>query len=106
MINPHYAPTNLRLTAHLGLKVPSGAGCRIRVGREWRGWKQGKVLLFDDSFEHEVENLGTAEARVVLLIRFFHPGLMSATAEVRRAAVVQAVDDKLAAVRARFECPP
>jgi aspartate beta-hydroxylase len=106
MIKPHCAPTNLRLTAHLGLKVPSGAGCRIRVGREWRGWKQGKVLLFDDSFEHEVENLGTAEARVVLLIRFFHPGLMSATAEVRRAAVVQAVDDKLAAVRARFECPP
>ena len=53
-----------------------------------------------------MENVETAEARVVLLIRFFHPGLMSATAEVRRAAVAQAVNDKLAAVRARFDCPP
>ena len=105
LIKPHCAPTNLRLTAHLGLKVPSAAGCRIRVGEEWRRWEEGKVLLFDDSFEHEVAN-ETDEARVVLLMRFFHPKLMDATAETRAAALERAVNDKVAAERARYECPP
>ena len=105
LIKPHCAPTNLRLTAHLGLKVPSAAGCRIRVGEEWRSWEEGKVLLFDDSFEHEVAN-ETDEARVVLLIRFFHPALMEATAQARRDALQQAVTDKLSAERGRYECPP
>ena len=35
----------------------------------------GKVLLFDDSFEHEVRN-DTNEDRVVLLIRVRHPELV------------------------------
>jgi len=68
-IAPHCAPNNARLTAHLGLRVPEG--CRIRVGREWRQWEEGKTLLFDDSFEHEV--VTTDQERIVLLIRFWHP---------------------------------
>ena len=58
-IRPHCAPTNHRLTCHLGLSVPGdqeGQRCEIRVGKEWRGWSRGKALLFDDSFEHEVWN--------------------------------------------------
>lgn len=38
-IAPHCAPTNLRLTAHLGLMVPPmtpGCRCQIRVGSEWK----------------------------------------------------------------------
>ena len=39
-------------------------------------WEAGKILLFDDSFEHEVRN-DTDEERVVLLIRLWHPELMT-----------------------------
>ena len=42
----------MRLTAHLGIVVPEGV--TIRVGRETRTWTEGGVLMWDDSFEHEV----------------------------------------------------
>jgi hypothetical protein len=73
-IDPHCGPTNLRWTAHLGLVVPNNGNCRIRVGDEWHSWYSGKILLFDDSFEHEVVNETDSE-RIVLLIRLWHPKL-------------------------------
>jgi hypothetical protein len=39
-----------------------------------RSWEEGKCLIFDDSFEHEVWNHSTGR-RVVLLLRFWHPGI-------------------------------
>lgn len=69
---PHCAPSNVRLTCHLGLVCPEGA--RLRVGSEWRTWREGECLFFDDSFEHEVVHNGDS-VRVVLLIRFWHPEL-------------------------------
>jgi aspartate beta-hydroxylase len=100
-IRPHCAPTNLRLTCHLGLAVPPGGGCRIRVGADWRTWAEGRCLLFDDSFEHEVRN-DTDRARVVLLLRFFHPDLAP---ERRGAACRDAIEAKAAAERARWAPP-
>ena len=66
-IASHCGPTNLRQTAHLGLVVPDAAAgcCRLRVGDAWRAWRCGKVMLFDDSYEHEVRN-DTDETRVVV----------------------------------------
>eukprot|EP00392_Amoebophrya_sp_AT5.2_P014206 g14349.t1 len=58
---------------------PEGV-CAIRVGQDWKQWEQGKVLLFDDSFEHEVVNK-TPERRVILLIRFWHPQIDSRSLE-------------------------
>jgi len=71
-ITPHCAPTNLRLTAHLGLIVPppTAGRCEIRVGNPkdegkngctafnflflikralagWRLWHEGQVIIFD-----------------------------------------------------------
>lgn len=69
-LKPHCGPTNLHLTCHLGLEVPTG--CRLRVGREWRTWQPGKCLVFDDSYEHEVQHHGDS-TRIVLLVRFWHP---------------------------------
>merc|ERR1712091_785116 len=46
----------------------------IRVGGAWKSWRLGKVLLFDDSFEHEVRN-DTDFHRTVLLMRFWHPDI-------------------------------
>ena len=50
-LKPHCGPTNARLRAHLGLRVPPG-DCAIRCGdTPPRRWVEGEVLLFDDSFE-------------------------------------------------------
>lgn len=77
-LRPHCSIDNLRLRAHLALKIPPGAG--IRVGGETRSWQEGRCLLFEDSFEHEVWN-PAPERRLVLIVDFWHPGL--APLEVR-----------------------
>ncbi|ESO95209.1 hypothetical protein LOTGIDRAFT_144765, partial [Lottia gigantea] len=69
---PHCGPTNCRLRAHVGLVVPEGP--RIRVVNETRTWKEGEVIIFDDSFEHEVWHDGET-FRLVLIIDFWHPDI-------------------------------
>jgi hypothetical protein len=79
IIKPHCAATNHRLTCHLGLIIPSkskNGKCSITVCGEERYWSNGKCLIFDDSFEHEVSNT-TNEHRGILLLRFWHPELIS-----------------------------
>ncbi len=71
-IKPHCGGSNGRLRVHLGLRVPGGA--RLRVGPETLTWAQGRCLVFDDSFEHEVWHDGEAP-RVVLLLDVSHPDL-------------------------------
>jgi hypothetical protein len=68
----HCGPTNTRIRTHLGLCVPHGAG--MRVGTEMRFWQEGKCLVFDDSWEHEVNNPSDS-IRAVLLIDSWHPDL-------------------------------
>ena len=50
----HRGPYNGVLRFHLGVDVPDD--CEIRIAREHRRWCNGKSLVFDDSFEHEVWN--------------------------------------------------
>lgn len=40
----------------------------------FRSWEEGKVFIFDDSFEHEVWHNGT-EFRLVLIVDIWHPEL-------------------------------
>ncbi|XP_041329665.1 aspartyl/asparaginyl beta-hydroxylase isoform X1 [Pyrgilauda ruficollis] len=76
---PHTGPTNCRLRMHLGLVIPK-EGCRIRCAQEDRDWEEGKVLIFDDSFEHEVWQ--DAESyRLIFIVDVWHPEL---TAQQRR----------------------
>ncbi|MCZ6559471.1 MAG: aspartyl/asparaginyl beta-hydroxylase domain-containing protein [Gammaproteobacteria bacterium] len=74
-IIPHYGQMNFRLTVHLGLIIPDG--CGIRAGEETRHWEAGKVLAFDDSFEHEAWNRGESE-RIVLIFEAWHPDIRQA----------------------------
>ncbi|EDV20367.1 uncharacterized protein TRIADDRAFT_31864 [Trichoplax adhaerens] len=69
---PHTGPTNCRLRLHLGLKVPSAVS--IRVGNETRFWEEGKVMILDDSFEHEVWHNGDS-LRLVFIVDVWHPDL-------------------------------
>jgi hypothetical protein len=71
-IRPHTGPTNERLRIHLTLIHKGGA--KIRVYDEWHTWVEGKAIIFDDSWEHEVINEGT-EPRVVLIFDIWHPQL-------------------------------
>ena len=75
-LQPHCGSTNTRLTCHLPLLVPDG--CEIRVGEERRTYREGELIFFDDSFEHEVWNRHHTDRRIVLLIRFWHPDISSA----------------------------
>ncbi|XP_077022968.1 aspartyl/asparaginyl beta-hydroxylase isoform X5 [Tamandua tetradactyla] len=70
---PHTGPTNCRLRMHLGLVIPK-EGCRIRCANETRTWEEGKVLIFDDSFEHEVWQ-DASSFRLIFIVDVWHPEL-------------------------------
>ncbi|XP_061294811.1 aspartyl/asparaginyl beta-hydroxylase isoform X10 [Bos javanicus] len=70
---PHTGPTNCRLRMHLGLVIPK-EGCKIRCANETRTWEEGKVLIFDDSFEHEVWQ-DAASFRLIFIVDVWHPEL-------------------------------
>ena len=105
-IAPHCASTNLRWTAHLGLRVPTTtttaeARVQIRIADSWYSWQEGRVLVFDDSYEHEVVN-DSDEIRVVLLLRFWNPHLALAA---RRTAMPLALQWKEQEQERRFHPP-
>eukprot|EP00746_Dinoflagellata_sp_MGD_P000717 gnl/MRDRNA2_/MRDRNA2_101305_c0_seq1.p1 gnl/MRDRNA2_/MRDRNA2_101305_c0~~gnl/MRDRNA2_/MRDRNA2_101305_c0_seq1.p1 ORF type:complete len:485 (+),score=89.38 gnl/MRDRNA2_/MRDRNA2_101305_c0_seq1:74-1528(+) len=66
---PHFG-SHGRLIGSLGLKIPKGV--QLRVGGEHKEWHEGKWLLFDDAFEHEVVH-GGSEPRYVLAVAMLHP---------------------------------
>jgi aspartyl/asparaginyl beta-hydroxylase (cupin superfamily) len=78
-IPPHQGPMNGIIRGHLALVAPPG--CYIRVGKDERTWEEGKVLVFDDSFEHEVWN-HSEQVRIVLFLNFWHPCLSPEEIEV------------------------
>ena len=69
-IKPHKGFTKMVLRAHLGLIIPND--CGIKVGDETKKWEQGKMLVFDDSFEHEAWN-NSNEDRFVLMLDIANP---------------------------------
>lgn len=71
-IAPHHGLLNTRLICHMPLVTPPG--CALRVGAETREWQFGKLLIFDDSVEHEAWNRGTSD-RTVLLFEIWRPEL-------------------------------
>lgn len=85
-IPPHVGPLNGILRVHLPLLV--SPECGLRVGGEDVTWEAGKILIFDDSFVHNVWN-HSEEVRVVLFFNAWHPCLSKeerlALANLRRA---------------------
>ena len=72
-IPAHCGPYKGVIRYHLGLIVPKPESeCRIRVGETIAHWQEGKSLLFDDTFEHEVFN-DTNGLRVVLFMDVLRP---------------------------------
>ena len=71
-IAPHTGTHNARLICHLPLIVPPD--CGFRVGNEVREWQPGKLLIFDDTIEHEAWN-DSDQDRVVLIFDIWRPEL-------------------------------
>ncbi len=70
---PHRGPYNGVLRLHLGLIVPEASDrLAIRVCDQVCHWQEGKVLVFDDAYEHEAWN-HTDQVRVVLFVDFVKP---------------------------------
>lgn len=88
-IPPHHGMLNTRLVCHLPLVVPPG--CGFRVGGETRKWEEGKLLIFDDTIEHEAWNDGNSD-RIILIFDAWRPEL---DADERRAVATlfEAVDN-------------
>ncbi len=72
-IPAHRGAFNGVLRYHLGLIVPEPKeACRIRIGTQICHWEEGKSLIFDDTYNHEVWN-DTDGYRVVLFVDFVRP---------------------------------
>jgi aspartyl/asparaginyl beta-hydroxylase (cupin superfamily) len=71
-VAPHCGPTNMRVRAHLGIDIPPN--CGIRVGQTSTTWNDGRCIVFDDSFSHEVWNESERD-RIVLVMDLWHPDL-------------------------------
>jgi aspartate beta-hydroxylase len=71
----HRGVTNTRLVGHLPLIVPEN--CALSVGGEVHEWQEGRVVVFDDTYEHEAWNR-SSRTRVVLIFDLWHPALTEA----------------------------
>lgn len=72
---PHRGVTNTRLVGHLPLLVPPD--CALKVGGEVHEWREGRAVIFDDTYEHEAWNRGD-RTRVVLIFDIWNPHLTEA----------------------------
>lgn len=105
-ITAHCGVSNAKLRGHLGLLVPADETATanadpptlsgMRVGQQFVRWHPGSLVIFDDSFEHEVwwrwpaisesprdpPSEAPRNERIVLIIDVFHPQLSAAEVKV------------------------
>ncbi|MEE4144862.1 MAG: aspartyl/asparaginyl beta-hydroxylase domain-containing protein [Halieaceae bacterium] len=71
-IPEHFGVSSAILTAHLPIEVPPG--CGLEVHGETRAPEPGKLMVFDDTWEHCAWN-DSDQPRVVLIFELWHPEL-------------------------------
>lgn len=71
-IPPHTGMINCRYICHLPLIVP--AECGFRVGDQMIEWREGEVIMFDDTVQHEAWNRSSQD-RIVLIFDIWRPEL-------------------------------
>lgn len=83
---PHYGVTNVRVVMHLPLLVPRECALNV-IGAGEHHWREGELMMFDDTFQHEAWNRSDA-VRMILLMDCWNPGLTS----VERQAVTMLIE--------------
>ena len=71
-ILPHKGYTKMVLRCHLPLIVPDEKLCAINIEGKTRHWKEGELMIFDDSYTHEAWN-NSSNDRVVLMFDIPNP---------------------------------
>ncbi|WP_335672088.1 aspartyl/asparaginyl beta-hydroxylase domain-containing protein [Phyllobacterium zundukense] len=87
----HADPIAISLRYHLGLATPNSDACFINVDGHTLSWRDGKILLFDETYLHFVRN-DTDSDRLILMcdvkrplnplgavFNFFYKGLTRAS---------------------------
>jgi aspartate beta-hydroxylase len=82
---PHCGVTNTRVVGHLPLMIPED--CALRVGGEDHHWREGEVVVFDDTYDHEAWNR-SARTRVVMIFDLWNPFLTQAERAVLAELVI------------------
>lgn len=77
-VSPRHAVTNARVRVQLPLQVDGASG--LSVGGVEHVWRVGHAEVFDETFEHEMQNRGTATC-AMLVLDAWHPGLTAAERE-------------------------
>ncbi len=85
-IKPHTGYSKTVLRCHLPLIIPKGDKCAIRVGDQTRRWKEGELLIFDDSFDHEAWNFSD-ENRIVLMFDIPNPNWNYSAQEITKYSI-------------------
>lgn len=85
----HTGMVNCRYICHLPLVVPPD--CGFRVGDRTIEWQEGKVILFDDTVQHEAWNKSD-QNRLVLIFDIWRPEL-DASEQAQITALFDTVDD-------------
>ena len=67
VIEPHVGYQGDFLRCHLGLVIPDQ--CVLDIRGEQKSWKEGEVMIFDDTFEHSAWNK-SGQDRAILLLDF------------------------------------
>lgn len=72
-IKPHRGAYKGYLRFHFGVSIPATDDtCAIRIENKLYHWQNGKSLIFDDTFVHDVWNR-TSKERTVLYVDFIRP---------------------------------
>lgn len=71
-IRPHRGPYRGCIRLHMGLITPNSDECFINLDGKSYSWRDGEVVLLDDSYLHYVEN-NTDKHRVILFCDIVRP---------------------------------
>ena len=63
---PHYGPFNAKLRGHLPLVVPADPAPVLVVAGQNVTWTEGRTIVFDDTYEHEVRDLSSKSFAIPL----------------------------------------
>lgn len=85
-ILPHYGVTNARVVMHLPLLVPPECALNL-VGVGEHAWREGELMMFDDTFQHEAWNRSKSP-RLILLMDCWNPALTA----IERQAVTHFIE--------------
>jgi aspartate beta-hydroxylase len=88
-IKAHHGVTNSRLVMHVPLVVPPDCALNI-VGVGEHAWREGELMMFDDTYQHEAWNRSD-QTRVILLMDCWNPHL-TPVEQLAVKALVEAID--------------